>query len=98
MPPYSSSNRIPKISLLAVELDDVPRELGALVDLRGARRDALAREVAHEVADLALLVGQRVDRHDGKSTRGITDAGSARRRIRGGVASRHAPMKRKEHR
>ena len=53
----------PEDLVLAEELDDVPRELGALVDLRGARRDALAREVAHEVADLALLVGQRVDRH-----------------------------------
>ena len=34
-----------------------------LVDLGGARRDPLAREVAHEVADLALLVGERVARH-----------------------------------
>ena len=32
-----------------------------LVDLGRARRDALAGERADEVADLALLVGQRVD-------------------------------------
>src|SRR5581483_11854612 len=43
------------------ELHDVPGELGALVDLVRARRDALAREGAHELADLALLVGQRVE-------------------------------------
>ena len=29
------------------------------VDLGRARRDALARERAHELAELALLVGQR---------------------------------------
>ena len=42
------------------ELDDVPRKLVALVDLGRARRDPLARELAHEVADLALLVGERL--------------------------------------
>ena len=50
--------------MLAVELDDVPRELVRLVDLRGARRDALARERADELADLELLVGQRLPGHD----------------------------------
>ena len=51
--------------VLAQQLDHVPRELGRLVDLGRARGDALAREVAHEVANLALLVGQRVARHGG---------------------------------
>ena len=45
--------------VLAEELDDVPRELGRLVDLGRARRDALARERADEVADLALLAVSR---------------------------------------
>src|SRR2546421_85608 len=55
----------PEELVLAEELDDVPRELGRLVDLRRPRRDPLARERAHEVADLALLVGERVGRHGG---------------------------------
>ena len=50
----------PEDVVLAEQLDHVPRELGGLVDLLGARRDTLARERADEVADLALLVGQRV--------------------------------------
>ena len=54
----------PEDAVLAVELDDVPRELVRLVDLRGARRDALARERADELADLELLVGQRLPGHD----------------------------------
>ncbi len=49
--------------MLAEELDDVPRELVRLVDLRGARRDPLARERADELADLELLVGQRLPGH-----------------------------------
>ena len=49
--------------VLAEELDDVPRELVRLVDLRGARRDALAGERAHELADLELLLGQRLPGH-----------------------------------
>ena len=51
--------------MLAEELDDVPGELVALVDLGRARRDPLARERAHEVAELALLVGQRGPRARG---------------------------------
>ena len=54
----------PEEVVLAEELDHVPRELGRLVDLGGARRDALARQRADEVADLALLVGERVERHE----------------------------------
>ena len=46
--------------LVAVELDDVPRELVRRVDLRRARRDPLARERADELAELALLVAQDV--------------------------------------
>jgi hypothetical protein len=49
--------------VLAEELDDVPRELGALVDLGRPRRDALAREVADQIADLPLLVAQRLVGH-----------------------------------
>src|SRR5712691_5021423 len=49
--------------MIAEELDDVPRELRGFVDLSGARRDPLARQLADQVADLALLVGERVERH-----------------------------------
>ena len=49
--------------VLAEELDDVPRKLGRLVDLGRARRDALARELADQLADLLLLLGQRLGRH-----------------------------------
>ena len=50
--------------MLAEELDDVPRELVRLVDLRRARRDPLAGERPHEIADLALLGGQRLPGHE----------------------------------
>ena len=53
----------PEDAVLAVELDDVPRELVRLVDLGRARRDAVARERADELADLELLVGQRLPGH-----------------------------------
>src|SRR5207237_4575667 len=53
----------PEELVLAEELDDVPRELRALVDLGRPRRDPLAREGADELADLALLVAERVDGH-----------------------------------
>ena len=53
----------PEDAVLAEELDDVPRELVRLVDLGGARRDALARDRPHELADLELLVGQRLPGH-----------------------------------
>src|SRR5205823_12870579 len=49
--------------VLAQHLDDVPGELALLVDLGGARCHALAGEVADQVADLALLLAQRVVRH-----------------------------------
>ena len=61
VPPYCSSNGQAEELVLAEELDHVPRELALLVDLGRARGDALAGERAHEVADLALLVGQRVE-------------------------------------
>ena len=63
MPPYSSSASVAKIAVCAVELDDVPGELGRLVDLRRPRRDPLPGERAHELPDLALLGRQRVVRH-----------------------------------
>jgi hypothetical protein len=53
--------------MLPEEIDQVPWELGLLVDLGRARGDALARESAHEVADLALLVGQRFVGHEPES-------------------------------
>ena len=49
--------------VLAEQLDDVPRELVGGVDLGGARRDPLARELPHEVAQLPLLVVQDVPGH-----------------------------------
>ena len=58
----------PEHLVLAEQLDDVPRELVRLVDLGRARRDPVARERADEVADLALLVAQHVERHEAQST------------------------------
>ena len=55
--------------VLAEELDDVPGELVRLVDLGRARGDPLARDRAHELADLELLVGQRLPGH-GRIVRG----------------------------
>ena len=49
--------------MLAEDLDDVPGELVRLVDLGRARRDPLPRERAHELADLALLLGEDVPGH-----------------------------------
>ena len=72
MPPYSSSKMHPEELVLAEELDDVPRELRRLVDLGRARRDPLARERPHELADLALLVGQRVEGAHGFDSRADT--------------------------
>ncbi len=75
--------------VLAEELDDVPRKLVRLVDLRRARRDPLARERPDEVADLALLVGQLIPGHRadcratracGRRPRGCCRRGRARRR------------------
>ena len=59
----------PEDLVVPEELDDVPRELGVLVDLRSPRSDPLTRQIADEVADLALFVGQRVARH-AESVRG----------------------------
>jgi hypothetical protein len=49
--------------VLAEELDDIPGELVRGVDLRGARRDPLARDRPNEVPDLDLLVGERLPGH-----------------------------------
>ena len=68
----------PEKVVLAEELDHVPRELGLLVDLGRARGDALAGERAHEVADLALLVGQRVVGHGEESICGQAAGARAR--------------------
>ena len=54
----------PEDLVVAEELDDVPRELVALVDLGRARRDPVAGERADELAELALLVGEDVPGHD----------------------------------
>jgi hypothetical protein len=55
--------REPEELVLAEELDHVPGELALLVDLGGPWRDALAGERPDKVADLALLVGQRINWH-----------------------------------
>ena len=52
--------------VLSKQLDDVPGKLVALVDLRRPWGDPLARELPHEVADLALLFRQRLVRHRGE--------------------------------
>ena len=49
--------------VLAEELDDVPRELVALVDLGRPRRDPLTRQGADELPELALFLGQHVPGH-----------------------------------
>ena len=41
--------------MLAEQIDDVPGELAGAIDLGGARRDPLASEVAHRLADHHLL-------------------------------------------
>ena len=63
---------------LAEELDDVPGELVRLVDLGGAGRDALARQRAHEAAQLALLPGQEVEAHAAGSASHMTRSYAAR--------------------
>ena len=63
----------PEEPVLAVELDDVPRELVRLVDLGRPRRDAVARELPDQLADLSLLVGQRVERHARRLLRLVAD-------------------------
>src|SRR5205823_5619559 len=50
----------PEEPVRAVELDDVPRELGRAVDLRRPRRDPVTCERPHELANLALLRAQRL--------------------------------------
>ena len=57
----------PEDVVLAEQLDDVPRELVRLVDLGRARRDPLARELPHEVAQLALLAVQDLPGHGRKA-------------------------------
>ncbi len=49
--------------MLAKQLDDVPRELVRRVDLGSARRDALAGDRAHEIADLELIVRELLPGH-----------------------------------
>jgi hypothetical protein len=55
----------------------------ALVDLRGPRRNPLAGELADEIADLALLLTQRLVLHAAKSIAGQSLVGQyvARARI-----------------
>ncbi len=54
----------PEQVVVAKHLDDVPGELAALVDLGRPRRNPFTRDRAHELTNLALLVGQRIERHD----------------------------------
>src|SRR5262249_21926013 len=76
----------PEDLVLPVERDDVPGKLGRLVDLRRPRRDALARELPDQLADLALLVGQRIKRHEGSvfPCLELESGGRGRRRGRAG--------------
>ena len=55
VPPYSSLERQPEQVLLGEQLADVPRVLGLGVDLRRARRDPLAHDLADRVAEVELL-------------------------------------------
>ena len=61
IPPYSSSYMIPKRSFSRKSSTTSHGNSARLVDLGGPRRDPLARERADELADLPLLVGQRID-------------------------------------
>ncbi len=47
--------------LLGQQLAHVPRVLGLLVDLGRARRDPLARDLADRLAEIQVLLGNRVD-------------------------------------
>jgi len=47
--------------LLGQQPAQVVRVLGLLVDVRGPRRDPLARDLANEVAEGDLLLGEGVD-------------------------------------
>ena len=58
-PPYSSGMCSPISPCCAEQLELLGRVLPGLVDVRRHRRDALARDLAREVADGALLVGLR---------------------------------------
>ena len=60
VPPCSSSNGRPEQVVLGEQPAQVPRVLGRGVDLRRARRDAVGDEVADRVAELDLVLGQRV--------------------------------------
>ena len=42
--------------VLAEQINHIPREFAAAVDIRGAWRDALASDIPHRVADHGLLV------------------------------------------
>ena len=55
----------PEEVVVGEQAADVLGELAARVDLRGARRDALAHDLADDVAKLELLVGQPVERDVG---------------------------------
>ena len=55
----------PEQVVLPEQLDHVPRKRRAPVDLRSPRSDPLPRQCAHELADLTLLVGQRIERTQG---------------------------------
>jgi hypothetical protein len=62
-PPYSSAKKRPKMSFSRKSSTTSHGNSCELVDLGGARRDPLARELPDEVAQLALLVVQDVPGH-----------------------------------
>ena len=61
VPPCSSSKGSPRMSCSAKQPADVPRVLAGGVDLGGARRDALAHDLADRVAEVPVLLRDLVD-------------------------------------
>ena len=60
VPPYSVSNGSPSMSCSASSAPQVVRVLGLLVDLGGARRDPLLRDLPDRVPEVEMLLGDRV--------------------------------------
>ena len=56
VPPCSTSNGSPRMSCSASSSPQVVRVLGALVDLRRARRDPLLRDLPDRVAEVEMLL------------------------------------------
>ncbi len=70
-PPYCSSKKRPKMSFSRKSSTTSHGNSCESVDLRRARRDPLARDLADEIAQLPLLVGQDVPGHAAILRRGL---------------------------